>query len=134
MIPMMLYQLSLLAPLLAYAPCAAGSATALHKPPTLTSPLGPVVNLGYAAFAGNTTSPTGVQDGPVTFFGGIPYAEPPLGDLRWRAPKKLDEGRVTTNVSDARGWGAPCIQRPAVLGVGSEGQLQPSHSRRNNEV
>ena len=90
------------------------------KPPTQ----GPIVNLGYAAFLGNDTSPTGELHGPVTFFGGIPYAQPPLGDLRFRAPQMLDEGekpadRIT--VADARGWGAPCIQQPATVGVGSEG-------------
>ncbi|KIP02556.1 hypothetical protein PHLGIDRAFT_44347, partial [Phlebiopsis gigantea 11061_1 CR5-6] len=84
---------------------------------------GPVVNLGYAAFAGNTTTPTGEVDGPVTFFGGIPYAQPPIGDLRFRAPQQLDEsvqngGHVP--VTDARNWGPPCIPEPTQVGIGSE--------------
>ena len=93
--------------------------------PQLSSPLGPVVNLGYAAFAGNSTSPTGEDNGPVTFFGDIPYVQPPLGDLRFRAPAPLDEkvkddGKVP--ITDARNWGLPCIQQPAQVGVGSEGK------------
>ncbi|KAJ7489622.1 Alpha/Beta hydrolase protein [Mycena galericulata] len=44
---------------------------------TLTSNLGPVVDLGYAAYAGNTTSPTGIANGTVAFYGNIRYAEPP---------------------------------------------------------
>ena len=93
--------------------------------PALTSPLGPVVNLGYAAFAGNTTAPSGELNGPVTFFGGIPYAQPPLGDLRFRAPRTLNEsfeGNGTTTVTDARNYGPPCLQQPAQVGVGSEGE------------
>ena len=93
--------------------------------PQLSSPLGPVVNLGYAAFAGNTTSPTGEVDGPVTFFGGIPYAQPPLGDLRFRAPASLNETVVNSGsppITDARNWGPPCIQQPAQVGIGSEGR------------
>ena len=101
---------------------AAPSSAAL---PQLTSPLGPVVNLGYAAFAGNSTTPTGDENGPVVFFGGIPYAQPPLGNLRFRAPQPLDEsvkngGNVA--VTDARNYGAPCIPTPAQVGVGSEGE------------
>lgn len=99
---------------------AQGSLCVLGAPP-LTSPLGPVVNLGYAAFAGNSTSPAGVVNGPVTFFGAIPYAQPPVGNLRFRAPKLLNERAVASVVTDARNWGPPCIQRPAVVGVGSEG-------------
>ena len=94
--------------------------------PNLTSPLGPVVNLGYAAFAGNSTSPSGIVDSPVTFFGGIPYAKPPLGDLRFRARQQLNEDVVNGGnvpITDARNWGPPCIQQPAVVGVGSEGSL-----------
>ena len=98
----------------------------------LTSPLGPVVDLRYAAFAGNSTPPDSPTNpdipavGPVTFFGGIPYAQPPLGDLRWRAPRKLNEEENPERVvTDARNWGPPCIQQPAVVGIGSEG-----HSNR----
>ncbi len=54
----------------------------------LTSPLGPVVNLGYAAYVGNSTSPVGQANSAVTFFGGIPYAQAPIGDLRFRAPRE----------------------------------------------
>ncbi|KAJ7917211.1 Alpha/Beta hydrolase protein [Mycena leptocephala] len=86
----------------------------------LTSNLGPVVDLGYAAYVGNTTSPTGLENGPVAFYGNIRYAEPPLGELRFRAPVMLNERTVTSQVRDARDWGPPCIQRPAVVGIGSE--------------
>ncbi|KAJ7245630.1 Alpha/Beta hydrolase protein [Mycena haematopus] len=86
----------------------------------LTSNLGPVVDLGYAAYAGNTTSPTGIIDGPVAFYGNIRYAQPPLGNLRFRAPAMLNENTRASEVLDARDWGPPCIQRPAVVGIGSE--------------
>ncbi|KAF9480934.1 alpha/beta-hydrolase [Pholiota conissans] len=86
----------------------------------LSSDLGPVVNVGYAAFAGNTTSPAGVSNGPVAFFGGIPFAQPPLGNLRFRAPQPLNENESARSVMDARNWGPACIQRPAVVGIGSE--------------
>ena len=92
--------------------------------PQLSSHLGPVVNLGYAAFVGNSTSPTGQTNGPVTFFGGIPYAQPPLGDLRFRAPASLDERAVNggnVSITDARNWGSPCIQQPGQVGIGQEG-------------
>ncbi|KAI5121432.1 hypothetical protein M0805_006193 [Coniferiporia weirii] len=95
--------------------------------PELSSPLGPVVNLGYAAFAGNSTSPTGEVNGPVTFFGNIPYVQAPVGDLRFRAPKQLDEQVVNSGnvpVTDARNWGPACIQQPAVVGAGSEDCLR----------
>ena len=83
-----------------------------------------MVNLGYAAFAGNSTTPTGRANGPVTFFGGIPYAQAPLGDLRFRAPVPLNEKTVDikeVSITDARNWGPPCIQQPAQVGIGDEG-------------
>ncbi|KAJ7021976.1 alpha/beta-hydrolase [Mycena alexandri] len=86
----------------------------------LSSNLGPVVDLGYAAYAGNTTSPTGVDNGPVAFYGSIRYAQPPLGNLRFRAPAPLNETTSASQVLDARDWGPACVQRPATVGIGSE--------------
>ena len=40
-------------------------------------------------------------------FLGIPYAEPPIGDLRWRPPVPY---RYTPGVRDATSFGAPCSQ------------------------
>ncbi|THH05598.1 hypothetical protein EW145_g4680 [Phellinidium pouzarii] len=100
---------------------------ALGALPELSSRLGPVVNLGYAAFAGNTTSPTGELNGPVTFFGNIPYVQAPVGNLRFRAPQQLDESIVNSGnvtITDARNWGSACIQQPAVVGAGSEDCLK----------
>jgi hypothetical protein len=98
----------------------------------LTSDLGPVINVGYAAFAGNTTSPAGVSNGPVAFFGGIPYAQSPLGNLRFRAPQPLNEHVSARAVTDARNWGPACIQRPAVVGIGSEGMHTLSRLMNNS--
>ncbi|KAG8812784.1 hypothetical protein FRC18_002790 [Serendipita sp. 400] len=94
---------------------------ATGKPVGLSSSIGPVVDLGYAAYVGNSTSPAGVVNSSVTFFGGIPYVQPPLGQLRFRAPKLLNEKyNATRTVTDARKWGPTCVQQPAVEGVGVE--------------
>ncbi|KAK7042329.1 COesterase domain-containing protein [Favolaschia claudopus] len=84
---------------------------------TLTSRLGPVVNLGYAAYVGNSSLPD------VTFYGGIPYIKPPVGKLRFAPPQRLNERPVfltNDDIVDARNWGPLCIQQPAVMGIGSE--------------
>ncbi|PVF95225.1 alpha/beta-hydrolase [Serendipita vermifera] len=89
--------------------------------PSLSSPLGPVVDLGYAAYVGNATSPSGIVNSTVTFFGGIPYVRPPLGNLRFRAPQRLDESvKQNRTVVSAQSWGPTCVQQPAVEGVGVE--------------
>ncbi|KAJ7701777.1 Alpha/Beta hydrolase protein [Mycena rosella] len=84
----------------------------------LTSKLGPVVELGYAAYAGNATLPG------LTFYGGIPYIQPPVGNLRFAPPQRLNEipniFLSNADVVDARNWGPLCIQQPAVMGIGSE--------------
>lgn len=45
-------------------------------------------------------------DGGAEFLG-IPYAEPPVGDLRWRAPVPAKHWK---GIRDAQSFGAPCAQ------------------------
>ena len=59
-----------------------------------------VVNTSAGILRGFTINSTGL-------FLGIPYAEPPTGFLRWRAPRpKLR----WSGVRDARSYGAACMQ------------------------
>ncbi|CAK5278646.1 unnamed protein product [Mycena citricolor] len=65
----------------------------------------PTVTLGKTSVVGRSI-PTFGQE----FFGGIPYAEPPLGDLRFRPPVLTTSLNGTT--LDATQYGAACIQPP----------------------
>jgi para-nitrobenzyl esterase len=61
----------------------------------------------------------GVASDDVLAFRGIPYAAPPLGDLRWRAPQPMEPW---TGVRDAIEPGHDCMQIPfddAVAPVGT---------------
>ncbi|KAF8579657.1 alpha/beta-hydrolase [Ramaria rubella] len=104
------------------------------------TPAGPVIDLGYVSLIGNATAPSGILNGPVHFFGGIPYAQPPLGSLRFRAPQPLNEKpQARAPVLDARNWGPACIQQPAVVGVGSEDCLllnvwKPSSTKQGDKL
>jgi len=64
------------------------------------------VDTGYAVFIGNQTRPNTVA------YLGIPYAQPPLNDLRWRAPLPLDTAALANNKKtfDARSYPNFCVQ------------------------
>ncbi|KAF9264361.1 alpha/beta-hydrolase, partial [Marasmius fiardii PR-910] len=55
-----------------------------------------------------STIVTGKLSGNVEFFGGIPYAEPPLGDLRLRPA--VVKNKISTAEFDASDFGKACLQ------------------------
>ena len=75
-----------------------------------------VVDLGYAQYQGNRSNEFTVA------FLGLPYAEPPLADLRWRAPLPLNTSRVQEQtggqVVDATSFPNFCIQGGAPRAYG----------------
>ena len=63
----------------------------------------------------------GATVGTVTAFKGIPFAQPPVGELRWRPPQPV---KPWSGVRNATAYGADCMQEPfpgdaAPLGVQS---------------
>lgn len=71
-----------------------------------------VIDTGYAKYLGNRTFTNAVA------YLGIPYAEPPVGERRFRAPAPLDTARIkliqTLNgdAIDATKYPDFCIQGP----------------------
>jgi len=63
----------------------------------------------------------GVVDSGVVSFVGIPYARPPVGDLRWRAPQPVQSWKV---VHDAGRLAPDCMQAP--LGPPPRGGRHPT--------
>ena len=61
----------------------------------------PTVLVMEGSLRGSLLKPNGVV------FRGIPFASPPVGDLRWRPPVP---GKSWTGVRDATAFGAPCAQ------------------------
>ncbi|KAI0080396.1 alpha/beta-hydrolase [Panus rudis PR-1116 ss-1] len=76
-----------------------------------------IVDLGYAKYAGNLSYSNTVA------YLGLPYAEPPVGDRRFRAPLPLNTARVHDQtggkVVDATSYPEPCIQ--GTTGAGDAG-------------
>lgn len=69
---------------------------------------GDVIDTGYVKYLGNRTMPNAVA------YLGVPYAEPPLGERRFRAPLPLNTTRITHSahgaVIDVRSYPDFCIQ------------------------
>src|SRR6185503_9413014 len=66
------------------------------------SPANPVVMVDAGALEGRIDSTSGALA-----FNGIPYAAPPVGDLRWRAPQPV---KRWDGVRDASRIGLNCMQ------------------------
>lgn len=67
-----------------------------------------VVDVGYASYRGNLTYSN------VVAYLGIPYAEPPLGEQRFRATTPLNTTRISEqadgNIVDATAYPDFCVQ------------------------
>lgn len=74
-----------------------------------------IVDTGYAKFRGNFTEPFSLA------FLGVPYAEPPVGDLRFRTPVPLDTDKLRENdaIIDATSYPNFCVQ--GSIGEGDAG-------------
>lgn len=59
----------------------------------------------------------GTAEGDIRAFRGIPYAQPPLGDLRWRPPVQMPRWQ---GVREATKYGAACMQPPPPAATGSQ--------------
>ncbi|SER43846.1 carboxylesterase/lipase family protein [Sphingobium sp. YR768] len=77
-------------------------ALALYSTPSLAAPDAPEVTIGDGALRG-------VAAEGVVAFKGIPFAAPPVGDLRWRAPQPVAHWQ---GVRDASRYGHDCMQLP----------------------
>lgn len=88
----------------------AGAISAPAASPALAQPAAPQVTVSGGVLAGS-------RDGDVLSFKGVPFAAPPLGDLRWRAPRLVKSWR---GVRAADKYGAICQQNynPGDNGVG----------------
>ena len=71
---------------------------------------GPQVTVPQGALAGTT-------DGGISVFKDIPFAAPPIGDLRWRAPQPAANW---SGVRDASKFGPICMQAPRPKGMAYE--------------
>jgi para-nitrobenzyl esterase len=65
----------------------------------------------------------GVRAGGMLSFKGLPYAAPPVGELRWRAPQPA---AAWSGVRQAAAYGTACLQKPGLsveAGAGDPGPL-----------
>jgi para-nitrobenzyl esterase len=77
-------------------------ATALTAVPAAAQPAGPTIRTDTGAVRGQA-------DDGVESWKGIPFAAPPVGPLRWRAPQPAAKW---TGVRDATQYSSDCMQKP----------------------
>ncbi|NBT16590.1 MAG: carboxylesterase family protein, partial [Chitinophagia bacterium] len=65
-----------------------------------------VVNIESGKISGKTT-----DDGAILSYKGIPFAEPPVGDLRWRAPRPV---KAWQGIKECTRFSASPMQSPPV--------------------
>lgn len=66
----------------------------------------PVIDLGYAKYAGYTNTTTGIN-----YYRGLHYAQPPIGALRWQKPVPIEaSSNVTGQTIQATTISPACIQ------------------------
>lgn len=70
------------------------------------TPIEPLVRVGSGLLEGERLE----GEPTVHAFRGIPYAAPPIGELRWRPPRPVEPWEGTR---DATGFGPTCIQPPS---------------------
>lgn len=75
-----------------------------------TALAGPQVTIPQGTLAGTA-------DGGISVFKDIPFAAPPIGDLRWRVPQPASNW---SGVRDASKFGAICMQAPRPKGMAYE--------------
>ena len=70
---------------------------------------GPIVNLGYAQYKGNTTLRSNFS---TDVYYGIRFAQPPVGQLRWQPPQNIEAHNdyIPSEVIDAQTPSPSCVQ------------------------
>ena len=78
----------------------------LSMPSTLASPapVGPRVSLSQGKLYGTTNATTGLD-----MFLGVPFAKPPVGELRFAKPQPLE---ASNKIVEATSFGPSCLQAP----------------------
>lgn len=70
-----------------------------------------LADINQARVTGGTVG--GVTEGGISVFKGIPFAAPPVGDMRWKAPGAV---QPWTSVKQANAFGKACMQAPNTQG------------------
>jgi len=80
----------------------------------------PIVDLGYVKYVGYSNRTAGIN-----YWRGIPYAQPPLGQLRWRKPRPIEaRNNFTGQTIDATKIAPACIQNiPSFISPASVGAV-----------